>query len=179
MSDCNTLDGSDAADAAAASENVQGGADFRMKADVIFGGQYEYLPHTADVQLHSWGDTLEIAMEHLGVAMFGYMTELEGVDESNDIGPLVVEGHDLHTLIFSYLDEWLVNFHITGMTPKSIAIGSLNRSEGAYSLTTTGRGEKFDLKKHKQGTEVKAITYSNMQVKEVEGKVELWVIIDI
>lgn len=40
-------------------------------------------------------------------------------------------------------------------------------------------GEEFQIGKHPQGTEVKAITYSNMQVHENEGKREVFVIIDI
>lgn len=40
-------------------------------------------------------------------------------------------------------------------------------------------GEEFDLEKHPQGTEVKAITYSNMQVHEDGEKKEVFVIIDI
>lgn len=37
--------------------------------------KYEYLDHTADVQIHAWGATLEEAIEQTIVAMYGYMTE--------------------------------------------------------------------------------------------------------
>ena len=40
-------------------------------------------------------------------------------------------------------------------------------------------GDIFDPKKHTQGTEVKAITYSNMQIHETEGRADLYVVIDI
>ena len=40
----------------------------------IFG--YEYLDHTADVQLHAWGPSLKEAFEQCAKAMFGYITEL-------------------------------------------------------------------------------------------------------
>jgi SHS2 domain-containing protein len=40
-------------------------------------------------------------------------------------------------------------------------------------------GEPFDLKKHPQGTEVKAITYSAMQIVQNPEKFEIFVIIDI
>jgi len=49
-----------------------------------------------------------------------------------------------------------------------------------FRLTAKAYGEEFSLDKHPQGTEVKAITYSNMQVYNGEnGKYELFVIIDI
>ncbi len=42
-------------------------------------------------------------------------------------------------------------------------------------------GETFDLEKHPQGTEIKAMTYSNMQIhdKPQEGKADVYVIVDI
>lgn len=40
-------------------------------------------------------------------------------------------------------------------------------------------GDIFDLAKHTCGTEIKAITYSNMQIHESDEKVDLFVIVDI
>lgn len=48
-----------------------------------------------------------------------------------------------------------------------------------FRIEAIGYGETFDRKKHTQGTEVKAITYSNMQYHEKEGHAEVFVIIDI
>lgn len=42
-----------------------------------------------------------------------------------------------------------------------------------------GFGETFDLSKHPQGTEVKAITYSAMEITEREDFAEIYVIVDI
>ena len=43
------------------------------------------------------------------------------------------------------------------------------------------KGEKFQMGRHASGTEVKAITYSAMQVNQdtAEGDVEVFVIVDI
>ncbi|RTG84307.1 uncharacterized protein DC041_0000446 [Schistosoma bovis] len=48
-----------------------------------------------------------------------------------------------------------------------------------FHIKSSGWGEPFDISKHPQGTEVKAITYSNMQIHENEHMHELFVIIDI
>lgn len=48
-----------------------------------------------------------------------------------------------------------------------------------FRIKAAAYGEEFQIGKHPQGSEVKAITYSNMQVHENEGKCEVFVIIDI
>lgn len=37
---------------------------------------YEFLDHTADVQIHSWGQTLKESFEQAALGMSGYMTDL-------------------------------------------------------------------------------------------------------
>ncbi|XP_015263562.1 PREDICTED: protein archease isoform X2 [Gekko japonicus] len=71
--------------------------------------KYEYLDHTADVQLHAWGDTLEEAFEQCVMAMFGYMTDTETV-EPLDTVEVEAKGHDMLSLLFHLLDEWLYKF---------------------------------------------------------------------
>jgi SHS2 domain-containing protein len=41
------------------------------------------------------------------------------------------------------------------------------------------RGEKFDRSRHECGTEVKAITFSAMQIRQQPGDAEVFVIVDI
>ena len=41
------------------------------------------------------------------------------------------------------------------------------------------RGERFRRGDHASGTEIKAITYSAMQIRQEEGDAEVFVIVDI
>lgn len=142
--------------------------------------KYEYLDHTADVQLHSWGDSLKESLEQIAMAMFSYMTEIETV-ENKQTEELVIqldEGDDLLNLVFKWLDEWLFKFCAEPFfIPCKIVIEEFDSSKGY--IKAIGYGEMFDLAKHPQGTEVKAITYSNMQVHNEKPTNDIYVIIDI
>ena len=48
-----------------------------------------------------------------------------------------------------------------------------------FKIKATGFGETFTIGKHPQGADVKAITYSNMQIHERKDDCEVFVIIDI
>ena len=66
------------------------------------GYKFEYLDHTADVQIHSWGENLEEAFEGAALGMFNYMIPLSTVDVDPKFTNMdvFVEGHDLHSLLF-------------------------------------------------------------------------------
>lgn len=71
--------------------------------------KYEYLDHPADVQLHSWGDTLQESFEQVAMAMFGYITDMQYVDMDYYVD-VQVKGDDMLSLLFLFLDELLFNF---------------------------------------------------------------------
>ena len=136
----------------------------------------EYLDHTADVQLHSWGATLEDAFAQQVLAMMGLMTELPTVEPSA-VREVTAEGHDLHSLLYNFLDEWLFQFNAEYFVCRRVKVTSFDRER--WRIVSTGCGEAFELGRHPQGIEVKAITYSAMRVTEDDGRVDVLVIVDI
>lgn len=158
---------------------------------------YEHLDHSADVMLHSWGPSLAVALGELARSMFAYMTDIDTVvinnKDSDAFGAnIVATGHDLYSLIYAFLDEWLFVFHDTGFVPAVVRVsdlivavggndGEVNSRNNTFQATSVGQGERMDLGRHVQGTEVKAITYGSMKVEEggLDRRCDIWVIVDI
>jgi SHS2 domain-containing protein len=156
---------------------------------------FEYLDHTADVQLHSWGANFQEALEHLAKGIFGVITTLERIennpDDSKNFGENIKASanNDINGLVHAFLNEWLYVFFDTGFVARNVTILELTKQqqpatsgdseEDIFFVRSRGDGGVFDLRKHPQGTEVKAITYSNMQIKERDDRCDIWVIVDI
>ena len=167
--------------------------------DGCAGEFYEYLDHTADVQCHSWGESLKHAFENMAPCMFNYMTDLALVKEDPTSTEEVIEvkGHDMKSLLFNYMDEMLFRFSTDSFCTVRVKVHSLVKGEASekngdedtpadpskrkndFSIKFTAYGATYDRNKHVQGTEVKAITYSNMQIHEKEDRTDLYVIVDI
>lgn len=100
----------------------------------------------------------------------------------------------MQSLLFHFLDEFLFLFsadpffiprvsgHLLKLLHHYILTQFIKITEfdqNNFTIKAEGHGETFDLSKHPQGTEVKAITYSNMQIYNTTDKHECYVIIDI
>ena len=230
---------------------------------------FEYLDHTADIQLHSSGNNFEEALIQIGYALINYMTELDKVECEEEIR-IHVEGYDEFSLVYSFLDELLYQFAGEQFVSKEIQIldisssrdlllshipesHPLHNNNGITMTTTTTenedttttstnritdsitfssrdevqktpsiptidnnnddkshdkdnkkdkddngecdnnlplnnktykidallKGERWNPEKHVPGTEIKAITYSNMQIHRIHDKTDIYVIVDI
>eukprot|EP01136_Pigoraptor_vietnamica_P023584 Opistho-1_new@75830 len=129
-------------------------------------------------RLHSWGPDLAHAYASVVLAMFDYMTDLDRVDiDESQTRTFEVEGHDLESLLYNFMDEFLYVFSTEFFVPREVHVDDIDTD--AFRIRVTGRGEVFDRAKHTQGTEVKAITYSNMQIHQSESRADIYVIVDI
>ncbi|CAL1547201.1 unnamed protein product [Lymnaea stagnalis] len=112
------------------------------------------------------------------MAMFNYMTTDYDTVEMKEVHELEVSADDLLSLMYHFLDEFLFLFSAEPFfIPRVVKITEMDLDN--FKLKVVGYGEPFDISKHPQGTEVKAITYSNMQVHADSEKHDIFVIIDI
>ena len=161
-----------------AAANARGRPEVAEATKKVMHGDYEHLDHTADVQFHAWGSNFEKALEALGCCLFDYVTEITSINETEEGARThEIEGADMKKFIFRFLDELLYAFTGDDIACRTVSVKLHSRDPFKATVTTTG--EKFDLEKHPQGTEVKAITYSAMRVTEAEGRTDVLVIVDI
>ena len=119
--------------------------------------------HPADVQLHAWGDDLKESFEQIAISLFAYETTLDNVELLQKYA-VEAEGHDMLSLLYNYMNEFLYLFSGEGIVCQHIYIYELQTKE-KFHVKAFGYGEPFSIKKHSPvGTEVKAITYSHMQI---------------
>lgn len=96
-------------------------------------------------------------------------------------------------LLYNFLEELLYTFSCDPyLAIKSVSIkylsaltstlnDNINCDQSKYKLVAVVEGEEYERGKHGSKTEIKAVTFSNMQIikNENSDKVEIYVIFDI
>ncbi|MFX1518517.1 MAG: archease [Promethearchaeota archaeon] len=139
---------------------------------------YNILDHTADVKIEVFGSTLEEAFEVAGRALVEVMTEISKV-EAKEKRHIAVTGEDLYALLYEWLEALIVLFDAEGLVFSRFTVYRIEQRTNEWHLTGEVWGEMFDIDKHPQGTEVKAITYAEMEIQKEELHVRLQFVLDI
>jgi SHS2 domain-containing protein len=139
---------------------------------------YEFLDHTADIQLHSWSEvSFEDSLQQLAYALINYMTDRSTVDLKESYAS-VIEASSMERLVFKFLDDILYHFYVDCVAARIDIVRLLGEGE-KWTLDYVGRGEPFDPSRHRIGCEVKAITFSNLHVQPEDAPYDVYVIVDI
>ncbi|NHJ24356.1 MAG: archease [Candidatus Lokiarchaeota archaeon] len=140
---------------------------------------FEFKEHTADIRVKSWGRSLEEAFSQTAYSL---MTTLS--PDLKKISPIVkkkikIIAEDIGALLFDFLSEFLYIFDVQGLIFSKIDVLSITKSNNKYKLVAQLQGENFNSEKHDIGTEVKAITYSFMNIEQSEDRVTIDIVFDI
>ena len=136
---------------------------------------YEYLEHTADAGMRVWGDSVDSLFTHAAMGLFELMAVLDSIDETVSI-EIEVSADSIEMLLVSWLDELIYQHEVELIFFKRVEILSIN-SEGLFARAY---GEPTNFDKHIVYTEIKAVTYHQLYVREIENGVwEAQVIFDL
>jgi len=138
--------------------------------------KYLFLPHTADAKFRAFGKSLEKKFENAALATASVMFE------SGKIKPALkkeisVKGADLKALLYNWLEELLYLVDAKGFILNSVKQMKIKQEKKGYSLKAVIAGDKYTQAYDKvaTGTDVKAVTYQQMEI--TDGYVQ--VVVDV
>ena len=135
---------------------------------------YQFLEHTADVKFRAEGLTIEEmfseAAKALSETIRGNIKILEQKEESFE-----VTGTDMEVLLYNFLEEFLFLLDAKDFLMSSIKSVEVDRENFKIRCVVVGDSAE----KYKFTNDVKAVTYSEMFLKEERGKWICQVVLDV
>jgi SHS2 domain-containing protein len=140
--------------------------------------RFRFLEHTADAYVEAYGSSLEEAFENAALASTEVMTELKKVEARNEES-FVVEASDESALLYSWLEELLLEFELKGKLYSRFKVSSIEETSGGFKLHARAWGENFDPEKHPSKVGIKSVTYHRMEIVKEPDSVTVRFILDI
>ena len=136
--------------------------------------RFEILDHTADIGIIVHGENLKTLYENAGEAFFHLITDLRKVKRRVE-RRVNIEGESLDRLMVDWLSELLYLHDVENLLFKEFNVESV----GEDGLKATVKGEPFQDGVHVIKTEVKAVTYHQIEVRQETGGWRAQIILDL
>jgi SHS2 domain-containing protein len=136
-------------------------------------GSFEFIDHTADAGIRVEAPTLEDLFEIAGLAFTELVTTVDSVDCRVE-RRFKLQEDDIETLLVSWLQELLYL-----LDTEDLVFSRFQVRLHDLSLEATAWGEPFDPKIHTMKTEIKAVTYHQLEVAKSDQGWRAQVIFDI
>jgi SHS2 domain-containing protein len=144
----------------------------------LMKNRFKFLEHTADAYVEAYGTSLKEAFENAALATLDVMTEPEKIEAKIE-DDLEVEAPDEYALLYSWLEEILVKFELTGKLYSRFKISSIEKTPVGWKLKAKAWGELYDPEKHPSKVGIKSITYHQMEIVKKPKSVILRFILDV
>ncbi len=136
--------------------------------------RFEILDHTADIGIIVHGENLKALFENAGEAFFHLITDLRKVKRRIE-RQINIGGESLDRLMVDWLSELLYLHDAENLLFRGFEVDSV----GEDGLKAIAKGELFQEGVHVIKTQVKAVTYHQIEVRQENGLWRAQVILDL
>ena len=141
---------------------------------------YEIIDHTADIGIKVYGKNLEVLFLNAARAMFEIMLEVikkRSIFQKTEHKKFLLnkQGSNLEEVLVVWLSELLYLFSTEGLIMEKADMQKLDSASIQAEVT----GKIFNPEYSRIKTEIKAVTYHELEVKETERGWEAQVIFDV
>ncbi|MEM4295272.1 MAG: archease [Candidatus Anstonellales archaeon] len=138
-------------------------------------GQYEFLEHTADIKIRAKGKNFADAMEGAFKAIISIINEKKEKREKEEKLIIEVREKFLEDVVVNALEKLITYSEIEKIMPYDVKVISFDEMNNFYSL----KAIVFGYKVNEIETPIKAVTYHQLVIKEIENETIIEFIIDI
>jgi SHS2 domain-containing protein len=136
--------------------------------------RFEILDHTADIGLIVYGKDIQTLFENAGEGFFHLITDLKKVEDRVE-RRIELKGEGLERLMVDWLTELLYLHEVEHLLLKEFEV----ECAGEKGLKGMVRGEPFQDGIHEIKTQIKAVTYHQIEVREDEKGWRARIIFDL
>ena len=135
---------------------------------------FREIEHTADLGIEVEADSAADLFSCAGLALFSLMVRPEGI-KARDVWEVTVSAEGWENLFHAWLSHLLHRFLQDGFIAVTITVLEIDATHVHARLT----GEKLDYERHDFETEIKAVTYHQLSVRNENDHWTARVIFDV
>jgi len=141
---------------------------------MVAAASYEVIHHTADVGIRVFGENPKALFQNSAMALMDQIVETASLLPQKEIR-FTIKGNDWPDLMVNWLREILYLWSGKALLTRSVQIQSITEK----SLSSHVWVDPFSLQRHTLISEIKAVTYHQIQVLDRGSSWEAKVIFDI
>ena len=134
---------------------------------------YELREHTADVAVEATGETIATVFSAVADGLAAAMCDRIPAD--GERFQLTVSAESREALLFDYLDQLIYERDVRDVLPVDNE-ATVRQEQDSWTVTASARGVPLDLV---DAREIKAVTYSEMDLSRTEGGWHAYVVFDV
>jgi SHS2 domain-containing protein len=143
----------------------------------LLSGGFRNLEHVTDAYIEAYGDSIEEAFSYAAKGTINVMFEIKDIQPTSKID-FRVEGVDYPELLFNWLERIILLITIDNKVMSHFDI-KISKLDSKYLLTGWGLAESINISKHGYKTEIKGITYHEMEILQEDSQYKVKFILDL
>lgn len=147
---------------------------YLFSLDLKSNKNFKIVGTTADVGIVAYGGSLQKLFAHAAEGLTYILTDTDRI-EKTVTQEIELHGTDLENLLVKWLNEILYLFEVKEFLGKKFKISTLSKNY----LQSEIEGEYYKREKHIFKTEIKAVTYHQLYLKQEKGKWVTNIIFDL